>query len=171
MKAFLTNAHILGRSALLEVWKCVQSEICVIEAAMATVLGVCSHLWGDLWRDPWEIEHSTHSSLYINVSNRRQWQFGITTSVWSKMSSAVCPVAFSNEEREAVIAESQEWNESEESTLISILKAGLSRITLREQSRAIASVVEKWSGKQSQANRKFAGTIGRIRMSRLPPFQ
>ncbi|KAL2860957.1 uncharacterized protein BJX67DRAFT_375653 [Aspergillus lucknowensis] len=40
---------------------------------------------------------------------------GITTpSVWSKVSSAGCLVVFSDEEREAAIAESKEWNESEQ---------------------------------------------------------
>ncbi|KAL5342481.1 kinase-like domain-containing protein [Aspergillus crustosus] len=40
---------------------------------------------------------------------------GVTSpSVWSKISSAVCPVVFSKEEREAAIAESQDWNESEQ---------------------------------------------------------
>lgn len=35
-------------------------------------------------------------------------------TVWSMISSAACPVVFSDEEREAAIAESQEWNESEQ---------------------------------------------------------
>jgi hypothetical protein len=50
-----------------------------------------------------------------DVINLRAALVGITTpSVWSKISSAVCPVVFSDEEREAAIAESQEWNESEQ---------------------------------------------------------
>ncbi|KAL4896051.1 putative mitochondria protein Fmp29 [Aspergillus ambiguus] len=50
-----------------------------------------------------------------DVINLRAALVGITTpSVWSKISSAACPVVFSDEEREAAIAESQEWNESEQ---------------------------------------------------------
>ncbi|KAJ5491661.1 kinase-like domain-containing protein [Penicillium diatomitis] len=50
-----------------------------------------------------------------DIINLRAALVGITTpSVWSKISSAVCPVVFSDEEREAAIAESQEWNESEQ---------------------------------------------------------
>ncbi|GAB1197527.1 hypothetical protein APSETT444_006823 [Aspergillus pseudonomiae] len=50
-----------------------------------------------------------------DVINLRTALVGITTpSVWSKISSAVCPVVFSDEEREAALAESQEWNESEQ---------------------------------------------------------
>jgi hypothetical protein len=50
-----------------------------------------------------------------DVINLRAALVGITTpSVWSEISSAVCPVVFSNDEREAAIAESQEWNESEQ---------------------------------------------------------
>ncbi|KAJ5714624.1 kinase-like domain-containing protein [Penicillium malachiteum] len=50
-----------------------------------------------------------------DVINLRAALVGITTpSVWSKISSAVCPVVFSDEEREAAIAESKEWNESEQ---------------------------------------------------------
>jgi hypothetical protein len=50
-----------------------------------------------------------------DVINLRAALVGITTpSVWSKISSAACPVVFSEEEREAAIAESQEWNESEQ---------------------------------------------------------
>lgn len=50
-----------------------------------------------------------------DVINLRAALVGITTpSVWSKISSAACPVEFSEEEREAAIAESQEWNESEQ---------------------------------------------------------
>lgn len=49
-----------------------------------------------------------------DVINIRAALVGITTpSVWSHISSAVCPVAFSDEERDAAMAESQEWNESE----------------------------------------------------------
>ncbi|OJJ43571.1 hypothetical protein ASPZODRAFT_73818 [Penicilliopsis zonata CBS 506.65] len=50
-----------------------------------------------------------------DVINLRAAMVGITTpSVWSCISSAVCPVAFSDEDRERAIAESQEWNESEQ---------------------------------------------------------
>ncbi|RDW58557.1 Altered inheritance of mitochondria protein [Aspergillus mulundensis] len=50
-----------------------------------------------------------------DVINLRAALVGTTTpSVWSKITSAVCPVQFSDEEREAAIAESQEWNESEQ---------------------------------------------------------
>ncbi|KAE8353819.1 kinase-like domain-containing protein [Aspergillus coremiiformis] len=50
-----------------------------------------------------------------DVINLRVALVGITTpSVWGKISSAVCPVGFSDEEREAALAESQEWNESEQ---------------------------------------------------------
>ena len=50
-----------------------------------------------------------------DVINLRAALVGITTpSVWSKISSEACPVVFSEEDREAAIAESQEWNESEE---------------------------------------------------------
>ncbi|KAJ9273664.1 hypothetical protein DTO212C5_298 [Paecilomyces variotii] len=50
-----------------------------------------------------------------DVINLRAALVGITTpSVWSKISSIVCPVVFSDEEREAAIAESQEWIESEQ---------------------------------------------------------
>ncbi|KAJ9303267.1 hypothetical protein DTO271G3_641 [Paecilomyces variotii] len=50
-----------------------------------------------------------------DVINLRAALVGITTpSVWSSISSAVCPVVFSDEEREAAMAESQEWNESEQ---------------------------------------------------------
>ncbi|KAL3487236.1 kinase-like domain-containing protein [Aspergillus germanicus] len=50
-----------------------------------------------------------------DIINLRAVLVGITTpSVWSKISSAPCPVEFSDEEREAALAESQEWNESEQ---------------------------------------------------------
>ncbi|KAJ5240134.1 kinase-like domain-containing protein [Penicillium chermesinum] len=50
-----------------------------------------------------------------DIINLRAALVGITTpSVWSKISSAACPVVFSDEEREAAMAESQEWNESEQ---------------------------------------------------------
>lgn len=50
-----------------------------------------------------------------DVINLRAALVGITTpSVWSKISSATCPVVFRDEEREAAMAESQEWNESEQ---------------------------------------------------------
>ncbi|KAL2785945.1 hypothetical protein BJX66DRAFT_328911 [Aspergillus keveii] len=50
-----------------------------------------------------------------DVINLRAALVGITTpSVWSKISSAPCPVEFSDQEREAALAESQEWNESEQ---------------------------------------------------------
>lgn len=50
-----------------------------------------------------------------DVINLRAALVGITTpSVWSKISSAACPVIFSEKEREASMAESQEWNESEQ---------------------------------------------------------
>ena len=50
-----------------------------------------------------------------DVINLRAALVGITTpSVWSSISSAVCPVVFSDEERKAAMAESQEWNESEQ---------------------------------------------------------
>ena len=50
-----------------------------------------------------------------DVINLRAALVGITTpSVWSKISSAPCPVIFSSEERDAAMAESQEWNESEQ---------------------------------------------------------
>ncbi|KAJ5927863.1 kinase-like domain-containing protein [Penicillium verhagenii] len=50
-----------------------------------------------------------------DVINLRAALVGITTpSVWSKISSAACPVVFSDEEREAAMADSQEWNESEQ---------------------------------------------------------
>ena len=49
-----------------------------------------------------------------DLINLRAALVGITTpSVWSSISSVACPVVFSDEEREAAIAESQEWNESE----------------------------------------------------------
>lgn len=51
---------------------------------------------------------------YADIINLRAALVGIATpSVWSKISSAVCPVLFSDEERGAAITESQEWNESE----------------------------------------------------------
>ena len=47
--------------------------------------------------------------------NLRAALVGITTpSVWNSISSVACPVVFSGEEREAAMAESQEWNESEQ---------------------------------------------------------
>jgi hypothetical protein len=50
-----------------------------------------------------------------DVINLRAALVGITTpSVWSRMSSAPCPVEFNDQEREATMAESQEWNESEQ---------------------------------------------------------
>ncbi|KAI1831019.1 hypothetical protein DTO006G1_7914 [Penicillium roqueforti] len=50
-----------------------------------------------------------------DVINLRAALVGITTpSVWSSISSAACPVVFSDEEREAAMVESQEWNESEQ---------------------------------------------------------
>ncbi|KAJ5631943.1 kinase-like domain-containing protein [Penicillium lividum] len=50
-----------------------------------------------------------------DIINLRAALVGITTpSVWSNISSAVCPVVFSDDEREAAMAESQEWNESEQ---------------------------------------------------------
>lgn len=49
-----------------------------------------------------------------DLINLRAALVGITTpSVWSRISSVACPVVFSDEEREAAMAESQEWNESE----------------------------------------------------------
>lgn len=59
-----------------------------------------------------------------DVINLRAALVGITTpSVWSNITSASCPVAFSKEEREAALAESQEWNESEQ--LLSRVRAHL----------------------------------------------
>ncbi|KAJ0417875.1 kinase-like domain-containing protein [Aspergillus carlsbadensis] len=56
-------------------------------------------------RYPWDAD----------LINLRAALVGITTpAVWSKISSAECPVRFSDEEREVAIAESQEWNESEQ---------------------------------------------------------
>ncbi|KAL4808109.1 kinase-like domain-containing protein [Aspergillus unguis] len=50
-----------------------------------------------------------------DVINLRAALVGITTpGVWRKLSSARCPVMFSDEERETAIAEAQEWNESEQ---------------------------------------------------------
>ncbi|CAP99407.1 Altered inheritance of mitochondria protein [Penicillium chrysogenum] len=50
-----------------------------------------------------------------DLINLRAALVGITTpSVWSSISSAACPVVFSDEEREAAMVESQEWNESEQ---------------------------------------------------------
>lgn len=50
-----------------------------------------------------------------DVINLRAALVGITTtSVWSSISSAVCPVVFSDEEREVAMAESREWNDSEQ---------------------------------------------------------
>jgi hypothetical protein len=50
-----------------------------------------------------------------DLINLRAALVGITKpSVWSSISSAVCPVVFSDEEREAAMVESQEWNESEQ---------------------------------------------------------
>lgn len=50
-----------------------------------------------------------------DVINLRAALVGITTaSVWSSISSAVCPVVFSDEEREIAMAESHEWNDSEQ---------------------------------------------------------
>jgi hypothetical protein len=50
-----------------------------------------------------------------DVINLRAALVGITTpSVWSKIFSTPCPVEFSDQEREAALAESQEWNESEQ---------------------------------------------------------
>ncbi|KAJ5993401.1 hypothetical protein N7451_009125 [Penicillium sp. IBT 35674x] len=50
-----------------------------------------------------------------DIINLRAALVGITTpSVWSNISSAVCPVVFSDDEREAAMAESQEGNESEQ---------------------------------------------------------
>ncbi|KAE8151707.1 kinase-like domain-containing protein [Aspergillus avenaceus] len=50
-----------------------------------------------------------------DVINLRAALVGITTpSVWSKISSAECPVVFSDEQRQTAMAESEEWNESEQ---------------------------------------------------------
>ncbi|PYI31373.1 putative mitochondria protein Fmp29 [Aspergillus indologenus CBS 114.80] len=50
-----------------------------------------------------------------DVINLRAALVGITTpSIWSKISSVVCPIVFTDEEREVAIAESREWNESEQ---------------------------------------------------------
>lgn len=50
-----------------------------------------------------------------DIINLRAALVGITTtSAWNRISSAVCPVVFSDEEREAAMAESREWNESEQ---------------------------------------------------------
>ncbi|OQE30082.1 hypothetical protein PENSTE_c002G04455 [Penicillium steckii] len=50
-----------------------------------------------------------------DVINLRAALVGITTpSIWSKISPESCPVVFSDEEREAARAESQEWIESEQ---------------------------------------------------------
>ncbi|KAJ5585478.1 kinase-like domain-containing protein, partial [Penicillium hispanicum] len=50
-----------------------------------------------------------------DVINLRAALVGITTpSVWSRISPEVCPVLFSDEEREAAMAESQAWIESEQ---------------------------------------------------------
>lgn len=50
-----------------------------------------------------------------DVINLRAALVGITTpSVWSSISSAVCPVVFSDEERDVAMAESHEWNDSEQ---------------------------------------------------------
>ncbi|KAJ5551192.1 Mitochondria protein Fmp29 [Penicillium sp. DV-2018c] len=50
-----------------------------------------------------------------DVINLRAAFVGITTPwVWSDISSAACPVVYSDEERETAMAESKEWNESEE---------------------------------------------------------
>ncbi|KAJ5135715.1 Mitochondria protein Fmp29 [Penicillium bovifimosum] len=50
-----------------------------------------------------------------DVINLRAALVGITTpSVWRGISSAACPLVFSDEERETAMAESQEWNESEQ---------------------------------------------------------
>ncbi|KAE8130873.1 kinase-like domain-containing protein [Aspergillus pseudotamarii] len=59
--------------------------------------------------------HQTGYPWDADIINLRAALVGITTlSVWSKISSAVCPVVFSDEEREAAIADSREWNESEQ---------------------------------------------------------
>lgn len=50
-----------------------------------------------------------------DLINLRAALVGITAeSVWSSISSASCPVVFSDEEREAAMAESREWNDSEQ---------------------------------------------------------
>ncbi|KAJ5480322.1 hypothetical protein N7530_005831 [Penicillium desertorum] len=50
-----------------------------------------------------------------DVINLRAALVGITTpSVWNGISSAACLVVFSDKERETAIAESQEWNKSEQ---------------------------------------------------------
>lgn len=50
-----------------------------------------------------------------DVINLRAALVGITTpSVWSQLSLAACPVVFKDEERKVAMAESQEWNESEQ---------------------------------------------------------
>ncbi|KAJ5642216.1 Mitochondria protein Fmp29 [Penicillium lividum] len=38
----------------------------------------------------------------------------VGTSVWSTISSEACPVSFTDEERQAAMAESRKWNESEQ---------------------------------------------------------
>ncbi|RMZ79727.1 hypothetical protein DV738_g3251, partial [Chaetothyriales sp. CBS 135597] len=60
-----------------------------------------------------------------DVINLRAALVGITTpAVWANISSAPdCPVVFSNEERETAMAESREWNESEQ--LLSRVRAHL----------------------------------------------
>lgn len=50
-----------------------------------------------------------------DLINLRMALVGITDpSVWSEISSAACPVVFSDEERKTAKAESQDWNESEQ---------------------------------------------------------
>ena len=54
---------------------------------------------------PWDADVMNLCAVLVGI---------MTSSVWSKISSAACPVVFSSEERETAIAESQEWNESEQ---------------------------------------------------------
>lgn len=59
--------------------------------------------------------HQTGLPWDADLINLRMALVGITTpSVWSEISSAACPVVFSEEERKAAKAESQEWNLSEQ---------------------------------------------------------
>jgi len=54
---------------------------------------------------PWDADLITLRAALVGIT---------TPSVWSGIFSATCPVVFSDEEREAAMAESQEWNESEQ---------------------------------------------------------
>ena len=82
--------------------------------------GVYNNKYMDILKTPYLVmrQYLLRQTGYpwdADVINLRAALVGITTlSVWSSISLAVCPVVFSDEERKAAMAESQEWNESEQ---------------------------------------------------------